>query len=122
MHGELVLPPSSESCLSANKDVQILSQEIDGQCCRLMRVGMVDAPSIRTIDEAIHTVLTNTHTYTHSLSSLYTHTHTHTHTCRQVALKKIMIRRIEDGVPKNALREIKALQEIDVHDNIVTLR
>ena len=42
-------------------------------------VGMVDVPSIRTIDEAIHTVLTNTHTYAHSLSSLYTHAHTHTH-------------------------------------------
>jgi hypothetical protein len=33
-----------------------------------------------------------------------------------------MIRRLEDGIPKNALREIKALQEIDVHENIVTLR
>lgn len=40
----------------------------------------------------------------------------------QVALKKVMIRRLEDGIPTNALREIKALQEIDVHDNIVTLR
>eukprot|EP00037_Helgoeca_nana_P014438 m.134748 g.134748 ORF g.134748 m.134748 type:complete len:335 (+) comp22546_c1_seq2:281-1285(+) len=39
-----------------------------------------------------------------------------------VALKKVMIRRLEDGIPKNALREIKALQEIDVHENIVTLR
>eukprot|EP00041_Stephanoeca_diplocostata_P013624 m.240026 g.240026 ORF g.240026 m.240026 type:complete len:347 (+) comp19406_c0_seq1:354-1394(+) len=39
-----------------------------------------------------------------------------------VALKKIMIRRLEDGIPNNALREIKALQEIDEHDNIVTLR
>eukprot|EP00035_Acanthoeca_spectabilis_P012357 m.220496 g.220496 ORF g.220496 m.220496 type:complete len:254 (-) comp15601_c0_seq11:28-789(-) len=39
-----------------------------------------------------------------------------------VALKKVMIRRLEDGIPKNALREIKALQEIDVHENIVTMR
>jgi len=39
-----------------------------------------------------------------------------------VALKKVMIRRLEDGIPTNALREIKALQEIDVHENIVTLR
>jgi hypothetical protein len=65
--------------------------------------------------------------HTHSptyVPTLPTNTHAHqpARTHAQVALKKIMIRRIEDGVPKNALREIKALQEIDVHDNIVTLR
>jgi len=43
-------------------------------------------------------------------------------TGRTVALKKVLIRRLEDGIPKNALREIKALQQIDEHNNIVTLR
>jgi len=37
------------------------------------------------------------------------------------ALKKVMIRRLEDGIPNTALREIKALQEIDSHPNIVHL-
>lgn len=43
-------------------------------------------------------------------------------TGKLVALKKVMIRRLEDGIPNTALREIKALQEIDEHSNIVKLR
>ena len=39
-----------------------------------------------------------------------------------VALKKVSLRRIEEGIPNTALREIKALQEIEEHENIVTLR
>jgi cell cycle related kinase len=39
-----------------------------------------------------------------------------------VALKKVLLRRVEDGLPNTALREIKALQEIEEHENIVTLR
>lgn len=30
-----------------------------------------------------------------------------------VALKKVALRRLEDGIPNQALREIKALQEIE---------
>ncbi|XP_004209538.1 cyclin-dependent kinase 20 [Hydra vulgaris] len=37
-----------------------------------------------------------------------------------VALKKVQIRRLEDGVSNTALREIKALQQID-HENVVRL-
>ena len=37
-----------------------------------------------------------------------------------VALKEIPLRRLEDGIPNTALREIKALQEIE-HQNIVKL-
>ncbi len=37
------------------------------------------------------------------------------------ALKKVNLRRIEDGIPNTAVREIKALQEIEEHENIVTL-
>lgn len=43
-------------------------------------------------------------------------------TGKLVALKKVMIRRLEDGIPNTALREIKALQEIGEHPNVVTLR
>lgn len=38
-----------------------------------------------------------------------------------VALKKVPLRRIEDGIPNTILREIKALQTID-HQNVVRLR
>lgn len=34
-----------------------------------------------------------------------------------VALKKVPLRRLEDGIPNTILREIKALQEID-HQNV----
>eukprot|EP00794_Sanderia_malayensis_P012637 gene12634-13935_t len=37
-----------------------------------------------------------------------------------LALKKVPLRRLEDGIPNTALREIKALQEIE-HPNIVKL-
>ena len=37
-----------------------------------------------------------------------------------VALKKVALRKLEDGVPNSAIREIKALQQID-HRNIVKL-
>ncbi|KAJ3393550.1 Cyclin-dependent kinase 20 [Entophlyctis sp. JEL0112] len=37
-----------------------------------------------------------------------------------VALKKVPLRRIEDGIPSTILREIKALQTI-VHQNVVQL-
>ncbi|KAJ3017310.1 Cyclin-dependent kinase 20 [Thoreauomyces humboldtii] len=37
-----------------------------------------------------------------------------------VALKKVPLRRLEDGIPNTILREIKALQEID-HQNVVKL-
>ncbi|KAJ3044983.1 Cyclin-dependent kinase 20 [Rhizophlyctis rosea] len=38
-----------------------------------------------------------------------------------VALKKVPLRKLEDGIPNTILREIKALQEID-HQNVVKLR
>lgn len=37
------------------------------------------------------------------------------------ALKKVQLRRLEDGIPNSALREIKALQEIGAHHNVVKL-
>jgi cell cycle related kinase len=37
---------------------------------------------------------------------------------RMVALKKVRIRNVHDGIPKNLLREIKALEMLE-HDNIV---
>ena len=37
-----------------------------------------------------------------------------------VALKKIPLRRLEDGIPNAALREIKTLQQIE-HQNVVKL-
>lgn len=39
-----------------------------------------------------------------------------------VALKKIPLRKLEDGIPNQALREIKALQEIDDCSFVVRLR
>ncbi|ESO08896.1 hypothetical protein HELRODRAFT_74648 [Helobdella robusta] len=39
-----------------------------------------------------------------------------------VALKKVPLKKIEEGIPNTALREIKALQEIDEHENVVKLR
>eukprot|EP00118_Oscarella_pearsei_P010610 m.66115 g.66115 ORF g.66115 m.66115 type:complete len:214 (+) comp35364_c0_seq15:33-674(+) len=38
-----------------------------------------------------------------------------------VALKKVPLRRLEDGIPNTALREIKALQEIGENQHIVKL-
>ncbi|PFX17201.1 Cyclin-dependent kinase 20 [Stylophora pistillata] len=38
-----------------------------------------------------------------------------------VALKKVPLRKIEDGIPNTALREIKALQEIEDNQNVVKL-
>lgn len=35
-----------------------------------------------------------------------------------VALKKVALRRLEDGIPNQALREIKALQEIDDNQHV----
>nr|KAF6279261.1 cyclin dependent kinase 20 [Pipistrellus kuhlii] len=37
----------------------------------------------------------------------------HIETGEIVALKKVALRRLEDGIPNQALREIKALQEIE---------
>jgi len=39
-----------------------------------------------------------------------------------VALKKVPLRNLEDGFPNEVLREIKALQQIEEHPNIVKLR
>lgn len=39
-----------------------------------------------------------------------------------VALKKIPLKKLEDGIPKSALREIKALQEIEDNPYVVKLR
>ncbi|XP_005061378.1 PREDICTED: cyclin-dependent kinase 20, partial [Ficedula albicollis] len=39
-----------------------------------------------------------------------------------VALKKVPLRRPEDGVPPQTLREIKALQEIEAHPHVIRLR
>ncbi|KAE8277029.1 Cyclin-dependent kinase 20 [Larimichthys crocea] len=39
-----------------------------------------------------------------------------------VALKKVALRRLEDGIPNQALREIKALQEIEDNQNVVKLK
>lgn len=44
----------------------------------------------------------------------------HLHTSRIVAIKKVRLRRLEDGLPKVAVREITALQHFD-HPNIVQL-
>jgi cell cycle related kinase len=38
-----------------------------------------------------------------------------------VALKKIRIRRLEEGIPKNLLREIQSLQRITPHPNVIAL-
>ncbi|XP_004409914.1 PREDICTED: cyclin-dependent kinase 20 isoform X2 [Odobenus rosmarus divergens] len=39
-----------------------------------------------------------------------------------VALKKVALRRLEDGIPNQALREIKALQEIEDNQHVVQLK
>ena len=39
-----------------------------------------------------------------------------------VALKKVLLKKIEEGIPNTALREMKALQEIEDHENIVKLK
>lgn len=39
-----------------------------------------------------------------------------------VALKKVPLRRLEEGIPNTALREIKALQEIEENEHVVKLR
>ncbi|XP_054667517.1 cyclin-dependent kinase 20-like, partial [Grus americana] len=39
-----------------------------------------------------------------------------------VALKKVPLRRPEEGVPPQTLREIKALREIEDHPHVVRLR
>ncbi|XP_035156435.1 cyclin-dependent kinase 20 isoform X9 [Callithrix jacchus] len=39
-----------------------------------------------------------------------------------VALKKVALRRLEDGIPKQALREIKALQEMEDNQYVVQLK
>lgn len=36
-----------------------------------------------------------------------------------VALKKVPLRKLEDGIPNTALREIKALQEIEDNQNLI---
>ncbi|XP_054642923.1 cyclin-dependent kinase 20 [Dunckerocampus dactyliophorus] len=46
----------------------------------------------------------------------------HMETGETVALKKVALRRLEDGIPNQALREIKALQEIEDNQHVVTLR
>lgn len=35
-----------------------------------------------------------------------------------MALKKVALRRLEDGIPNQALREIKALQEIEDNQHV----
>ncbi|XP_042337603.1 cyclin-dependent kinase 20 isoform X1 [Plectropomus leopardus] len=42
----------------------------------------------------------------------------HIETGETVALKKVALRRLEDGVPNQALREIKALQEIEDNQHV----
>ncbi|NXB93163.1 CDK20 kinase, partial [Vidua chalybeata] len=39
-----------------------------------------------------------------------------------VALKKVPLRRPEDGVPPQTLREIKALREMEPHPHVIRLR
>ncbi|XP_072016760.1 cyclin-dependent kinase 20-like [Amphiura filiformis] len=39
-----------------------------------------------------------------------------------VALKKVPLRKLDDGIPNTALREIKALQEIEENQHVVKLR
>ena len=46
----------------------------------------------------------------------------HRTTGQYAALKKVALRRPEDGIPSTALREIKALQMIEEHENVVSLR
>ena len=37
----------------------------------------------------------------------------HLTTGNEVALKKVLLKKVEDGIPNTVIREIKALQEID---------
>ncbi|XP_035156422.1 cyclin-dependent kinase 20 isoform X5 [Callithrix jacchus] len=46
----------------------------------------------------------------------------HVETGEIVALKKVALRRLEDGIPKQALREIKALQEMEDNQYVVQLK
>ncbi|XP_064436160.1 cyclin-dependent kinase 20 isoform X5 [Mirounga angustirostris] len=46
----------------------------------------------------------------------------HVETGEIVALKKVALRRLEDGIPNQALREIKALQEIEDNQHVVQLK
>ncbi|KAL5516172.1 hypothetical protein EMCRGX_G001446 [Ephydatia muelleri] len=46
----------------------------------------------------------------------------HIQTGELVALKKVPLRRLEDGIPNSALREIKALQESEENHHVVKLR
>nr|XP_033942418.1 cyclin-dependent kinase 20-like [Pseudochaenichthys georgianus] len=46
----------------------------------------------------------------------------HIETGETVALKKVALRRLEDGIPNQALREIKALQEIEDNEHVVKLK
>ncbi|XP_074063032.1 cyclin-dependent kinase 20 isoform X2 [Macrotis lagotis] len=46
----------------------------------------------------------------------------HVETGEIVALKKVALRRLEDGIPNQALREIKALQEIEDNQYVVKLK
>ncbi|XP_028307998.1 cyclin-dependent kinase 20-like isoform X2 [Gouania willdenowi] len=46
----------------------------------------------------------------------------HIETGETVALKKVALRKLEDGIPNQALREIKALQEMEDNQHVVKLR
>ncbi|XP_067880426.1 cyclin-dependent kinase 20 isoform X2 [Heterodontus francisci] len=46
----------------------------------------------------------------------------HIETGETVALKKVALRKLEDGIPNQALREIKALQEIEDNPYVVKLK
>uniref|UniRef100_A0A3P9JDA6 Cyclin-dependent kinase 20 n=1 Tax=Oryzias latipes TaxID=8090 RepID=A0A3P9JDA6_ORYLA len=46
----------------------------------------------------------------------------HVQTGETVALKKVALRKLEDGIPNQALREIKALQEIEDNQHVVKLK
>ncbi|XP_033367460.1 cyclin-dependent kinase 20 isoform X1 [Parus major] len=46
----------------------------------------------------------------------------HRETGELVALKKVPLRRPEDGLPPQTLREIKALREIEAHPHVIRLR
>ncbi|XP_034027740.1 cyclin-dependent kinase 20 isoform X1 [Thalassophryne amazonica] len=46
----------------------------------------------------------------------------HVESGETVALKKVALRRLEDGIPNQALREIKALQQIEDNQHVVKLK
>ncbi|XP_014833970.1 PREDICTED: cyclin-dependent kinase 20 isoform X1 [Poecilia mexicana] len=46
----------------------------------------------------------------------------HIETGETVALKKVALRKLEDGIPNQAVREIKALQEIEDNQHVVKLK